>query len=65
MKEQPKNLTELFHSISDVRGKVISNEIDIPQAESSNNAAGKMIKIAALQVSFLTAEEAKKVDILQ
>lgn len=60
-----KNLTELWHSLAKTRVEVLNKDIQVEEAECINNSAGKMIKIAALQASLLTPDEAKNVDILK
>jgi phosphopantetheine adenylyltransferase len=66
MKNQaPKNLTELFHRQANVYNKLENKEIEIGEAEEMNNAAGKMIKIAALRASIVDPEDAKTLNILQ
>lgn len=64
-KHEVKNLTDLFRSLGETRTEVYNKEIEVEQAESMNNSAGKMIKIAALQASILTPEEAKEMELLK
>lgn len=62
-----KTITDLRNDLMDVYEKTKSGEMDLPVAAELANNAGKIIKTAAVQLSYnqFTKQDNKKIDFLE